>query len=464
MKPIVAQQYFAKGGGCFLAGTKIGTPTGDKDIETLVAGDLVLSRNELTGEDETSTIGSVDVLERDYYYIINGVVNVTAEHPFYTERGIVEVKDLHIGDKLLARYGDVVEIETIKVVDGTVTVYNLLDVLPNNNYYAGLFLVHNKGGGGCFLAGTTISTPDAQSGKLIQFFKPGDRVYSFNEETKESEVSVVERLDKLASSDYFIINGEIKATGEHPFYTTSGIKKVKDLRLGDNLLRGGKVEIEILQLEHVYKDVVVYNLVNVVPNHNYFAENFLVHNKGGSSGGRASSSGGKSSSTSSGAKSSSSSGSSTSLAPSGKSTAKAGSKVTVGGKEVQTSTKTPTNKSNTAQKGVVGDNGYSPKFTNGYTPPAGSVVYYNQPSFADYLPWIYIFGHSDAAPANQTATVVQPDGKEVEAKPQPGGTDGLLILNWILLILIAGAIIGGIVWLVNKLTGKKDTPTQRYGW
>lgn len=152
--------------------------------------------------------------------------------------------------------------------------------------------------------------------------------------------------------------------------------------------------------------------------------------------------------------SNSSSKSTLSKPPVGKSTAKAGDKIkTSDGKEIQTSAKKPTNSKYTQNQGVVGDNGYKPRFTNGYSAPSGSVVYYPQHSFVDYLPWIYLFSHN--SPQNDHATVVQPDGKEVDVKPEPQGVDGLYILNWIILIVIALIILGGIVWAVDKFYKSK---------
>lgn len=177
---------------------------------------------------------------------------------------------------------------------------------------------------------------------------------------------------------------------------------------------------------------------------------------GGGGGGRSSGGGsrGSSSKSSSGAKSTPSKPTAPAKPAPGKSTAKPGAKVkTADGKEVTSSTKKPTNSKFTQSKGVVGDNGYSPRFNNGYTAPPGSVVYYPQHGFIDYLPWIYLF--SQDSPAKDQAAIVQPDGKEVTAQPVQEGGDGLAVFNWILLILIALAVIGGIVWGVNKLTNKE---------
>ena len=589
---------FAK--GCFLEGTMIGTPTGDKPIEELKAGDEVISYNEETKQQETSIIGEIDVLTREHYYVLNGLVSATGEHPFYTNQGVVEVQNLSNNHKLVGRYDKEIPLRTIARYEKEVTVYNLLDVVPNNNYYAQNLLVHNKG---CFLAGTPIALGNGQY-KNIEDIKPGDKVLSFNERIEDNEFSTVEYVDVLDTTSYYIINNKIKVTGEHPFYVEDEdlnlvIRKVEDLIIGDYLrnregyseqiksiqyvtddakiynlinvdpnhnyyaadilvhnkgggcfLAGTKVrtpygetkieklkvgdivvsnndhtkrdedatigKIDVLQapgyyiinnsvkvtathpmyvtntdgnrwvkqvsdlligdnlvtdagwqtiykIEYKKKEVTVYNLIDVSPNHNYYANNYLVHNKGG--GGGHSSGGGRSSSSHS---SSSKSSSSKSIAPArpklGTSTAKPGSKIkTADGKEIQTSAKKPTSSQYSTSKGVVGDNGYTPKFTNGYSAPAGSVVYYRDNNFSDYMFWAYLFNSNNSArPENQQATVVQPDGKEVITKPEPQGVDGLMVFNWIVFILVVTAILGGIIWLVNKLTSKEQPKKTGY--
>lgn len=135
----------------------------------------------------------------------------------------------------------------------------------------------------------------------------------------------------------------------------------------------------------------------------------------------------------------------------GKSTATPGSKIkTLDGKEVQSSAKKPVNARYSRTDGIYGDNGYAPRFTGGYTPPYGSTVYYPQHSALDYLPWIYLF--SQDSPQHDQVTIVQPDGKETMATPEAGGVDGLAVFNWIVLVIMALAIIGGIVWGVNKIS------------
>jgi hypothetical protein len=315
-------------------------------------------------------------------------------------------------------------------------------------------------GGGCFLGETPITTINGL--KRIRFLHAGDRIISFNEETGKKEVAVIGKVDVLKAHEYFVINNSIKTTASHPFYTTQGIKNVDSLRMNDYLVGENGRAIEIHSIVRINTKVVVYNLINVSPHNNYYAAGVLVHNKGGGRGSSSGGSRGSSSKDSGGAKSIDSKTSSTSTngtstsskTPAGKSTAKPGDKVkTSSGKEVQTSNKKPTNNKYTQPSGVVGDNGYSPRFANGYSAPEGSVVYRREHDFVDYLPWVYLF--SQDSPRNDHVTVIQPDGKEVTAPPAPEGVDGLAIFNWFVLIIIALAIIGGVMYGVYKWVNRK---------
>lgn len=137
-----------------------------------------------------------------------------------------------------------------------------------------------------------------------------------------------------------------------------------------------------------------------------------------------------------------------------KQSTKPGSTVkTPSGKTVKTSPKKPSNAKYSRSTGISGVNGYNPQF-RGYNAPAGSVVYYPQHSFVDYLPWIYLF--SQSSPRQDTATIVQPDGKEVKAAPVKEGTDGLVWVNWIVMFILGLGLIALIAYLVYKFSNKED--------
>ncbi|MFC1767320.1 Hint domain-containing protein [Candidatus Margulisiibacteriota bacterium] len=134
---------------CFVAGTKIYTPGGFKNIETISAGDTVYSYNfSKNAVFEAKVTASHARTSNKIYTIIAGgnVVKVTGEHPFYVVgRDWVKVSDLVIGDKIKTMYGGMAAVTGISSTAGPVTVYNI-SVDSEQNYFvtSGGLLVHNK--------------------------------------------------------------------------------------------------------------------------------------------------------------------------------------------------------------------------------------------------------------------------------------------------------------------------------
>jgi hypothetical protein len=127
----------------------------------------------------------------------------------------------------------------------------------------------------CFLAGTQIAT--FNSTEPIENIKVGDRVKSYDLNKGRTVESVVTKIYTKQADHYYIINGKIKVTAEHPFYTNGGWVKVKDLKKGMMLFNGSE-QVPITTIERIDEPVEVYNL-KVNKYHNYFAEGILVHNK-----------------------------------------------------------------------------------------------------------------------------------------------------------------------------------------
>lgn len=277
---------FARG-GCFTADVKILTPQGEKDISTLKNGDQIISLNLEKNQKEVSSIEQVEVFSEPEYFILNSKTKVTPTHPYYVVRElqkvIVEVKDLKVGDILLNDNLEQVQVVSLERVSKQATVYNLFGVYPNNSYFANGILVHNKGGGGCFLPKTKISTPDGL--KDIEQLKSGDRIYSFDESKKSKIVSTIGRIDTYEVSDYLLINDVIKVTSHHPFYIVKDgqlqIVEAGNLNLGDKFLNELSIQVPITSIQKIDQKTLVYNLVDINPNNNYFADGVLVHNKGG---------------------------------------------------------------------------------------------------------------------------------------------------------------------------------------
>ena len=143
------------GGGCFIAGTLVSTLQGFYPIEQIHKGDIVLSYNEKTQQNEYSSVVDtmIHALWTDIYsiYIGTDILKATGIHPFYVKRaGMAEwlpASELHEGDLLFLASGIWLPIQKIEVKMKLQIVYNF-EVSGNHNYYVGKqqILAHNKGG------------------------------------------------------------------------------------------------------------------------------------------------------------------------------------------------------------------------------------------------------------------------------------------------------------------------------
>ena len=132
----------------------------------------------------------------------------------------------------------------------------------------------------CFQEDTDIDTPDGK--KPIQDIKVGDTVKSYDTKTKEiNESKVVNTFIHKDVSNLLTINGIIKTTTNHPFYTNKDewIEAI-DLKPGDKILHVDGEYHEVKTLEQLNHSTTVYNF-EVEGDHTYFAEGYLVHNKPG---------------------------------------------------------------------------------------------------------------------------------------------------------------------------------------
>jgi hypothetical protein len=100
------------------------------------------------------------------------------------------------------------------------------------------------------------------------------------------------------ADSYFVINGDIKVTGEHPFFikipegfylSTRGQNSeefwcweyVRNLEVGQIIYDKDMKEISIDTIEEIEEEIEIVN-IDVDGNNTYFAEGILVHNKGSS--------------------------------------------------------------------------------------------------------------------------------------------------------------------------------------
>jgi hypothetical protein len=135
--------------GCLTKNSFVTTPTGYVGIKDLKDGDKVLSFNESTKQIEEDTVsGTVRYpkMKRETYYIYTGWferrIEATSDHKFYTNRGLLEAKDLKEKDILMDQELTNRKITRIIKVSKTEYVYDI-SVKKNHNYFVNRVLVHN---------------------------------------------------------------------------------------------------------------------------------------------------------------------------------------------------------------------------------------------------------------------------------------------------------------------------------
>ena len=141
---------YVKTAACFVAGTLVATVNGLAAIETIKAGDYVLSTDPDTMKTEYKQVLETYIrkVDRLVHLIISGEeIITTVDHPFYVQgRGFIDAGNLLVGDKLVSSIGEDLLIENynIEVVEELVQVYNF-QVEDFHTYHVGKngVLVHN---------------------------------------------------------------------------------------------------------------------------------------------------------------------------------------------------------------------------------------------------------------------------------------------------------------------------------
>lgn len=154
------------------------------------------------------------------------------------------------------------------------------------------FITHNAP---CFIAGTKVTLSD---GRLINIedVKQGDVVCTYDFEIKkirENLVNAVFSKKVNQTVEYVFENGDkVVCTLDHPIYVENkgwscsnpiSSKELYDLEtqkieVGDDVkLFNGSTKIKSITI--LDGEVLVYNLQDIENNHNFFANNILVHNR-----------------------------------------------------------------------------------------------------------------------------------------------------------------------------------------
>jgi serine protease inhibitor len=115
---------------CFAKGTPVLTPDGEKPIDQLQPGDLVLARDEgnLEGELRPKRVEAVHTNEAQIFEIHVGeqVIRTTAQHPFFVrKRGWTPADQVRPGDSLSTNSAGWIAVDDVRPTSATETVYNL---------------------------------------------------------------------------------------------------------------------------------------------------------------------------------------------------------------------------------------------------------------------------------------------------------------------------------------------------
>lgn len=152
---LAASAAFAGGGcddgSCFVRGTKVRTPSGDRFIEDLVVGDRVLAWDGAAVV-ERAVLACHERVADEVFSLRAGdvvIAGVTGEHPFWDDVLMAwrPLRSLTLASRLAVlhegRLHPVAVVE-LRRAGGAATVFNLSVSAPEQNYFVEGALVHNK--------------------------------------------------------------------------------------------------------------------------------------------------------------------------------------------------------------------------------------------------------------------------------------------------------------------------------
>jgi RHS repeat-associated protein len=214
---------------CFVGDTLVLTNNGHKNIDQLQLGDLVLAKNELTGEISLKPVVDTFIFDDDRTtWLItssNDVgdkqeLEVTSNHPFWVaQQGWVETQNLDVGMKLTTPSGDLFVIEQVQALDVSPITYNIT-VDEDHTYFAGYenIWVHN-----CtckaqqdFAQGSSHYL-DPRTNKLKRF-EPGEEIHADHiyPAILIKKLPGMSKLKKLSKKDYNEVMHDIDNTQPLP--------------------------------------------------------------------------------------------------------------------------------------------------------------------------------------------------------------------------------------------------------
>lgn len=290
---------------CFPAGTKIKISDTDViNIEDIVPGDTIISFDFYNKKFTTGRVGKINKSIQNELIYVNAEnsleLKLTPGHVINANGKWLFAKELKVGDRLLDNTLTERKIKNIEIIQGEVEVYHIMNVGNDHTYFANDILVHNFSifPEVCFPSGTKVSMSDGTT-KDIEKIKIGEFVLSFNEKLKQVEHK------KVIGSNHPIHNDLVKytfssgtnlvCTYDHPLYVNdldlasykSELtnfrykidKTVKPIKIGDTVQFDNGQKYVIEKIEELPMINTQTHIISVEGNHNFYANNVLVHNK-----------------------------------------------------------------------------------------------------------------------------------------------------------------------------------------
>jgi hypothetical protein len=131
----------------------------------------------------------------------------------------------------------------------------------------------------CFIQGTQVLMSDGST-QPIESIKLNENVRSYNvigEKFSQNKVSKV--IERVYPKGYILINKTLKETPNHLIWVNdTEWKRAEDIQIGDKLISPNSEHIEVKSIKLVKGIYTVYNIHLDGNEHNYFADNVLVHN------------------------------------------------------------------------------------------------------------------------------------------------------------------------------------------